>query len=215
MLKTVKRILLMAGDHRYKVTAGIGISLLYSIFSAMDLFAILYIAFSINELTMQKIWVFFQHFTCWPIGKIICKYQISKRISGSSYDVFYERRLEAGERLKKAPMGYYSKKTLGEIQMALTTDMNALESSAMPVVENILGSLIYAAICTLILLLFQLENRACHISGSCCWNDSTPSSSAWCRKSCANTLSCAGGNDRKDFGIYPRQHGYAAFWNRT
>lgn len=69
--------------------------------------------------------------------------------------MFYERRLEAGERLKKAPMGYYSKKTLGEIQMALTTDMNALESSAMPVVENILGSLIYAAICTLILLLFN------------------------------------------------------------
>lgn len=155
MLKTVKRILLMAGDHRYKVTAGIGISLLYSIFSAMDLFAILYIAFSINELTMQKIWVSSSILLVGLIGKIICKYQISKRISGSSYDVFYERRLEAGERLKKAPMGYYSKKTLGEIQMALTTDMNALESSAMPVVENILGSLIYAAICTLILLLFN------------------------------------------------------------
>ena len=55
MLKTVKRILLMAGDHRYKVTAGIGISLLYSIFSAMDLFAILYIAFSINELDRKSV----------------------------------------------------------------------------------------------------------------------------------------------------------------
>ena len=50
MIKTVKRILLMAGDHCHKVTAGIGISLLYSIFSAMDLFAILYIAFSIYNL---------------------------------------------------------------------------------------------------------------------------------------------------------------------
>lgn len=88
MLKTVKRILLMAGDHRYKVTAGIGISLLYSIFSAMDLFAILYIAFSINELTMQKIWVSSSILLVGLIGKIICKYQISKRISGSSYDVF-------------------------------------------------------------------------------------------------------------------------------
>ena len=39
--------------------------------------------------------------------------------------------------------------------MTLTTDMNALESSAMSVVENILGSLIYAAICTLVLLLFN------------------------------------------------------------
>ena len=47
--------------------------------------------------------------------------------------------------------GYYSEKNLGEIQMTLTTDMNALESSAMSVVENILGSLIYAAICTCLL----------------------------------------------------------------
>ena len=39
-------------------------------------------------------------------------------------------------------------KNLGEIQMAMTTDMNALESSAMSVVENILGSLIYAAVFT-------------------------------------------------------------------
>ena len=54
MLKTVKRILLMAGDHRYKVTAGIGISLLYSIFSAMDLFAILYIAFQSMNLPCKK-----------------------------------------------------------------------------------------------------------------------------------------------------------------
>ena len=155
MIKTVKRILLMAGDHRHKVTAGIGISLLYSIFSAMDLFAILYIAFSVDELTMQKIVVTVGILLVGLIGKIVCKYQISKRISGSSYDVFYERRLEAGERLKKAPMGYYSEKNLGEIQMTLTTDMNALESSAMSVVENILGSLIYAAICTLVLLLFN------------------------------------------------------------
>lgn len=155
MIKTVKRILLMAGDHCHKVTAGIGISLLYSIFSAMDLFAILYIAFSVDELTMQKIVVTVGILLVGLIGKIVCKYQISKRISGSSYDVFYERRLEAGEQLKKAPMGYYSEKNLGEIQMTLTTDMNALESSAMSVVENILGSLIYAAICTLVLLLFN------------------------------------------------------------
>lgn len=155
MIKTVKRILLMAGDHCHKVTVGIGISLLYSIFSAMDLFAILYIAFSVDELTMQKIVVIVGILLVGLIGKIVCKYQISKRISGSSYDVFYERRLEAGERLKKAPMGYYSEKNLGEIQMTLTTDMNALESSAMSVVENILGSLIYAAICTLVLLLFN------------------------------------------------------------
>lgn len=69
MIKTVKRILLMAGDHCHKVTAGIGISLLYSIFSAMDLFAILYIAFSVDELTMQKNSGYCRHFACWSYRK--------------------------------------------------------------------------------------------------------------------------------------------------
>ena len=43
MLETMKRILTMAGKYRHKVTIGIIISLLHSFFSAMDLFAILYV----------------------------------------------------------------------------------------------------------------------------------------------------------------------------
>lgn len=151
MLETMKRILTMAGKYRHKVTIGIIISLLHSFFSAMDLFAILYISFSINTLTQQKIGVAAAILLVGLTGKIICKYQITEHISGSSYDVFYEKRLEAGEKLKRVPMGYFSEKNLGEIQMAMTTDMNALESSAMSVVENILGSLIYAAVCTLVM----------------------------------------------------------------
>ena len=133
MLETMKRILTMAGKYRHKVTIGIIISLLHSFFSAMDLFAILYISFSINTLTQQKIGVAAAILLVGLTGKIICKYQITEHISGSSYDVFYEKRLEAGEKLKRVPMGYFSEKNLGEIQMAMTTDMNALESSAMSV----------------------------------------------------------------------------------
>lgn len=54
-------------------------------------------------------------------------------------------------------MGYFSEKNLGEIQVAATTNMNELESSAMSVVENILGSLIYVAICTCVLLVFSWQ----------------------------------------------------------
>ena len=168
MLETMKRILTMAGKYRHKVTIGIIISLLHSFFSAMDLFAILYISFSINTLAQQKIGVAAAILLVGLTGKIICKYQITEHISGSSYDVFYEKRLEAGEKLKRVPMGYFSEKNLGEIQMAMTTDMNALESSAMSVVENILGSLIYAAVCTLVLLLFNWRIGAYYISGP--WN---------------------------------------------
>lgn len=165
MIDTIKRILNIAGKERKKITSGIIISLFHSLFSAMDLFAILYIAFSVHELFIKKIWITFGILIFGLIGKIICKWKITEHISGSSYDVFYEKRLAVGERLKKAPMGYFSENNLGKIQMTVTTDMNSLESSAMTVVENILGSLIYAAICTLVLLIFNWKIGIITLSG--------------------------------------------------
>lgn len=156
MLETMKRILTMAGKYRHKVTIGIIISLLHSFFSLpMDLFAILYISFSINTLTQQKIGVAAAILLVGLTGKIICKYQITEHISGSSYRCLLRKAFGGWWKIKESADGLFREKNLGEIQMAMTTDMNALESSAMSVVENILGSLIYAAVCTLVLLLFN------------------------------------------------------------
>ena len=56
MLETMKRILTMAGKYRHKVTIGIIISLLHSFFSAMDLFAILYMtSLNIVVITFRKL----------------------------------------------------------------------------------------------------------------------------------------------------------------
>ncbi|MDB6482535.1 ABC transporter ATP-binding protein [Blautia wexlerae] len=157
MFETMKRILDMAGKYRRYITSGIVISLFHSLFSAKDLLAILYLSYHLNDLNIQKIGNVTVIVLVGLIGKIICKWKITEHISGSSYDIFYEKRLEVGKRLKKAPMGYFSEKNLGEIQVAATTNMNELESSAMSVVENILGSLIYVAICTCVLLVFSWQ----------------------------------------------------------
>ena len=157
VFETMKRILDMAGKYRRYITSGIVISLFHSLFSAMDLLAILYLSYHLNDLNIQKIGNVTVIVLVGLIGKIICKWKITEHISGSSYDIFYEKRLEVGKRLKKAPMGYFSEKNLGEIQVAATTNMNELESSAMSVVENILGSLIYVAICTCVLVVFSWQ----------------------------------------------------------
>ena len=157
VFETMKRILDMAGKYRRYITSGIVISLFHSLFSAMDLLAILYLSYHLNDLNIQKIGNVTVIVLVGLIGKIICKWKITEHISGSSYDIFYEKRLEVGKRLKKTPMGYFSEKNLGEIQVAATTNMNELESSAMSVVENILGSLIYVAICTCVLLVFSWQ----------------------------------------------------------
>lgn len=89
MLETIKRILAMAGKYRHKITIGIIISLLHSFFSAMDLFAMLYISFSINTLTQQKIGVAAAILLVGLTGKIICKYQITEHSWRFFCDWFY------------------------------------------------------------------------------------------------------------------------------
>ena len=111
MLETIKRIWQWRGKYRHKITIGIIISLLHSFFSAMDLFAILYILFLSIPLPNRKLELLLRFLLVGLTGKIICKYQITEHISGSSYDVFYEKRLEAGEKLKRAPMGISAKRT--------------------------------------------------------------------------------------------------------
>ena len=42
-----------------------------------------------------------------------------RTMSGAGYDIFRDYRLEIGERLKQAPMGYFSEQNLGTIQAML------------------------------------------------------------------------------------------------
>ena len=59
MLETMKRILTMAGKYRHKVTIGIIISLLHSFFSAMDLFAILFLSIPLPNRKLELLLRFY------------------------------------------------------------------------------------------------------------------------------------------------------------
>ena len=110
MLETMKRILTMAGKYRHKsYNRNYHQPIALLLFRNGLICHTLYF-FSINTLTQQKIGVAAAILLVGLTGKIICKYQITEHISGSSYDVFYEKRLEAGEKLKRVPMGYFSEK---------------------------------------------------------------------------------------------------------
>ena len=50
VFETMKRILDMAGKYRRYITSGIVISLFHSLFSAMDLLAILYLSYHLCDL---------------------------------------------------------------------------------------------------------------------------------------------------------------------
>lgn len=155
MIKTLKRILALSGEYRRDLYTGILCSLLQSLFAAADIFGVLYLTINLSCLTPQIVRNAFLILLVGLIGKCFFKWQITRKVSGAGYDIFQDVRLDIGDRLKTAPMGYFNQKQLGEIQTAATTNIMDLENSAMVVVESIIGGILYSFISTLILLIFD------------------------------------------------------------
>ena len=153
MLKTIKRILDLCGSYKSRLIAGIVCSLIYSVCTACSIFAILNILLNIRELTndhiRNSIWILLVSI----VGKCIMKYLISIYRSANGYNVFCEKRMEIGDRMKRAPMGFFSEQNLGMINTALSSATTELENFSMVAVENMVGGIIQA-VCVMIVLLF-------------------------------------------------------------
>ena len=153
MLKTIKRILDLCGSYKSRLIAGIVCSLIYSVCTACSIFAILNILLNIRELTndhiRNSIWILLVS----SVGKCIMKYLISIYMSANGYNVFCEKRMEIGDRMKRAPMGFFSEQNLGMINTALSSATTELENFSMVAVENMVGGIIQA-VCVMIVLLF-------------------------------------------------------------
>ena len=153
MLKTIKRILDLCGSYKSRLIAGIVCSLIYSVCTACSIFAILNILLNIRELTNDHIrnssWILLVSI----VGKCIMKYLISIYMSANGYNVFCEKRMEIGDRMKRAPMGFFSEQNLGMINTALSSATTELENFSMVAVENMVGGIIQA-VCVMIVLLF-------------------------------------------------------------
>ncbi|MCT4620087.1 MAG: ABC transporter ATP-binding protein/permease [Marinisporobacter sp.] len=157
MFHTIKRIIDICGTYKRNLISGIIFSMLYSAFGSVSLFALLYILNHVESLTSAIIRNGFFILLVAFIGQFICKWLITIKMTGNGYYVYGEKRLEIGKELKKAPMGYFSDQTLGNISSALTSSMTFMENFSMVAVENIVVGIVQAFLTTLILLYFRWE----------------------------------------------------------
>ncbi len=155
MIHTIKRILDMVGERKNEIYKAVILRLIHSLFSAFSLFAIIYVIEHIEYLSLPVIRNTIILLMIGVIGQFICKWRGSIRVSRLAYDTFRDKRLEIGEKLKAAPMGYYNSQNLGSITAAVTTGMNELEGNAVTIVEDMLGCVIYSVVSTMILFCFN------------------------------------------------------------
>lgn len=165
MLKTIKRIMELCGSYRSRLIIGIVCSMFYAIFNSLSIFAILNILLNIRGLTVNTIWSSTWILAGSVVGKSIMKYLICIYMSANGYNVFCEKRLETGNRMKRAPMGFFSEQNLGMINTALSSATTELESFSMVAVDNIVGGIIQAVFVMLVLLYFNWQVALLALTG--------------------------------------------------
>lgn len=154
MFNIVRRILEISGEYRSNVIRGLIFGAFKSFFASFMLFSVLFILINLEKLNMLIILQAVLIVGISILGRFIFQYLCDRNLSASGYEIFRDKRIEIGEKLKKAPMGYFSEKNLGTIQTILTTTISDLEAMAMLAVNFIVGGFFHAFSMTIMLLIF-------------------------------------------------------------
>ena len=165
MLSIVKRILALSGKYRPRIIAGLIFNAMKSCCVSFMLFAVLHIAINIEHLTGTVIIQALCIILASIFGRFLFQYLCDIKMSASGYEIFREKRLEIGEQLKRAPMGYFSENNLGTIQSVLTTTVSDLEGYCMLALTYLLGGFVQAFAMTAMLLVFCLPVGLLSLAG--------------------------------------------------
>ena len=127
MFEMIRRVFKIAGNSRGKIVAGIVCNILKSFFNGFMMFGVFWILLHLDNLTPTIIGQAFCVILGSVLGRFCFQWMYDRTMSGSGYDIFRDYRLKIGDRLKQAPMGYFSEQNLGTIQAMLTTTIADLE----------------------------------------------------------------------------------------
>ncbi len=128
MLDFIRRSIKLSGDHRSKMNGGI-FFLFIKEFVLLLSFVTIYLGFSwMEDLNSTKIWTLFFILLGALLFSFIANWYQSKMIAGVFFTVYRDYRLEVGEKLKKAPMGYFNEQSLSKILACFTNVIKTLEN---------------------------------------------------------------------------------------
>ena len=161
MIALLRRLLDFSGAQRKNIILSFVFSFFDSMFAVIPVMAVLTVLRGIllsldgGEMPLSTIWISFGIMALSVAGRILFgKFASVKRTLGS-FDLCSEKRLEIGERLKRAPMGYFSQNRLGDITAAATTTLSDIENTAISVFDKVFNGFIHASVVGIWLLVYE------------------------------------------------------------
>ena len=133
-MEFIKLSFKLAGQYKNRLKAGMFLIFLQNASMLFGFFA-LFLAFGwMNETTRDHIWMIFGVLFASFLFNFLTGWAKSFLSDGVFFGIFKDYRLEVGEKLKKAPMGYFAEQSLSRIMAAFTNVMKSLENySAMSI----------------------------------------------------------------------------------
>ncbi|HGC8152467.1 TPA: ABC transporter ATP-binding protein [Streptococcus agalactiae] len=133
-MKFIKLSFKLAGQYKNRLKAGMLFIFLQNASVLFGFFA-LFLAFGwMNEITVGHIWTIFGVLFASFLFNFLTGWAKSGLSDGVFFGIFKDYRLAVGEKLKKAPMGYFAEQSLSRIMAAFTNVMKSLENySAMSI----------------------------------------------------------------------------------
>ena len=151
MFEMIRRVFKIAGNSRGKIVAGIVCNILKSFFNGFMMFGVFWILLHLDGLSPVIIGQAFGVILGSVLGRFFFQWMYDRTMSGAGYDIFRDYRLEIGDRLKQAPMGYFSEQNLGTIQAMLTTTIADLEGYSMLAIEQMTSGVAMAVLMSVML----------------------------------------------------------------
>lgn len=158
MLALIFRILDVAGDFspkaRRSLILGMVFNVIKSFFMAFMLFAVFIVVENIGNITPEVIGQVIVVLVLSITGRFLFQWLVDIKMDAQGFDIFRDYRLRIGDRLKKAPMGYFSEQRLSAIQSTLTTTIHALEEFMTICLTGLSGGVAMAVIMTVFFAFF-------------------------------------------------------------
>lgn len=133
-MEFIKLSFKLAGQYKKRLVAGMVLIFLQNVSMLMSFFA-LFLGFGwMHEMTSTRIWIIFGVLAASFLFHFLTGWAKSGLSDGVFFGIFKDYRLNVGEKLKKAPMGYFADQSLSKIMAAFTNVMKSLENySAMSI----------------------------------------------------------------------------------
>ena len=136
LIRLFQRLLLFSGLQKKRLIRSFLAYLVSSFFEMIPIMAILTVLTGIlkqlsgDVMPESTIWISLGIMIVSIVGRIVFVNLSAKARTLGSFAFGSEKRMEIGERLKRAPMGYFNENRLGDITAAVTTTLGDLEQQS-------------------------------------------------------------------------------------